>query len=157
MEKADPRDRYFKTEILLPAPIEDVFDFFSDAKNLERITPDFLHFKVLDQSTPQIQDGTVFNYRLKIRGIPVHWQSRIEQWRPLEQFADTQLRGPYQKWYHLHSFERRGAQTFMKDEVIYRLPLGYLGDLFAGRWVDRDVRNIFAYRSKVISEIFSAP
>jgi len=155
-EKREARDRHFIDEIVLAAPLEKVFYFFSDAKNLEKLTPPWLNFKVLSQSTPKIEEGTLLDYQLKIRGFPLKWRTRIELWQPNKAFIDTQLKGPYQKWYHLHAFssEANGTQTRMRDEVLYRLPLGYAGDLAAGWYVDRDVRAIFRYRVKSISDIF---
>jgi ligand-binding SRPBCC domain-containing protein len=147
-------ERRFRTETLLSQPIEVVFPFFADAKNLERITPPFLRFRVLDQSTPEIQEGTVFNYRLRIRGIPIHWRSQIEQWEPGHKFVDRQLKGPYKKWVHLHEFIAEGNSTRMIDTVDYDLPMGTIGRWVAGWYVDRDVKSIFRYRETVIREIF---
>lgn len=149
------KNREFSTEVIVPARIEKVFDFFSDAKNLETITPPWLHFKVLSQSTTQIQEGTEFEYSLKLRGFPVRWKSRILKWKTNEQFVDMQLKGPYKKWEHLHLFKSHPDGTWMKDQVEYALPFGVLGDVFGGWYVDRDVRKIFEYRKKVILESFS--
>ncbi len=154
LSKKERRDRHFATSILLPKPLPEVFQFFADAHNLERITPPWLNFKVLWQSTPKIEKGTLFDYKLKIRGFPINWRTEIAEWELNRRFVDTQLRGPYQKWYHLHLFWAEGNQTRMQDEVLYRLPFGTCGDVIAGWWVDRDVKMIFDYRAKVISEIF---
>lgn len=152
----EARDRHYQCSIVLHAPLDEVFHFFSDARNLERITPPWLNFKILGQSTPSIEEGTEFDYRLRIHGFPIYWKSRILQWNLNERFVDTQLSGPYQKWYHLHLFWAEGDRTRMQDEVLYRLPLGCLGDRLAGWWVDRDVKRIFEYRAKTISTIFGS-
>ena len=68
------------------------------SNNLEKLTPDFLSFKVKDVSTPQVQSGTIINYNLKIHGIPVNWRTLIEEWHPNEKFIDQQQKGPYKKW-----------------------------------------------------------
>jgi len=156
--KKEPLDRHFIDEIVLEAPVHKVFKFFSDAKNLERLTPPWLNFKVLSQSTPQIQEGTLFDYQLRIRGVPVKWRTRIESWQSDNAFVDTQLIGPYQKWYHLHVFtpEADGRHTRMRDEVLYRLPFGTLGNFFGGWFVDREVQTIFRYRVNSISDIFKS-
>lgn len=147
-------ERRFRTETLIPRPLPEVFPFFADAKNLERITPDFLHFKILSQSTPEIGEGTEFKYQLKLRGFPIRWHSRIIEWNPQSSFKDIQLSGPYRKWEHLHEFIPEGEKTRMIDQVDYDLPLGALGRLFAGSFVDKDVKQIFEYREKVIQEYF---
>jgi ligand-binding SRPBCC domain-containing protein len=151
---AQGRQKVFEIEQFIPKKPEEVFPFFSDAKNLEKITPPWLHFRILDQSTPQIQEGTVFNYQLRIRGFPVKWRSRIENWQLNKQFVDTQLRGPYKLWHHTHLFEEIPGGTKMIDRVIYELPLGLIGDLFGRQLVRKDVKTIFDYRYKIIREIF---
>ena len=141
--------REFKTEITIEQPIEKVFAFFSEAKNLETITPPWLNFKILSQSTEQIQKNTLFEYRLRIHGINTRWVTRISEWNPPHFFVDEQTVGPYALWRHTHSFESlENSKTFMKDIVQYELPFGKLGDLLAHWKVKSDIRSIFAYREK---------
>lgn len=131
-------------------PIDEVFVFFKKATNLEKITPPFLNFKVLFQSTPNIEEGTQFKYQLKLHGLPIRWTTIITEWKENEKFVDFQKTGPYQVWYHRHIFIPLGSGTLMVDEVRYRLPFGILGELFALPFVKKDVKNIFNYRQKVI-------
>lgn len=129
-------------------PIEKVFDFFSDAKNLERITPDLLNFRITYQSTPKIQDGTIFKYKLKVHGLPVKWKTQITNWKDNEHFTDYQEKGPYEVWDHTHTFISCDGGTLMIDDVLYRLPMGYIGEL-GGLWlVKKDVPEIFDYRAR---------
>lgn len=148
-------DQIFTQKTFVKAPIDKVFDFFSDAKNLEMITPPWLQFKILDQNTPHIQKGTVFTYRLKIHGVPIHWKTLIEEWVPNSHFVDTQIKGPYQKWHHTHRFESADGGTKVDDSVLYRVHFGALGHLITGRFVRKDIQTIFAYREQAISSIFS--
>ena len=146
---------FHKSETWIPRPIEQVFEFFSDAKNLERITPPTLSFKIVKVSTEKIQTGTLIDYNLKIHGVPVKWRTEIQDWSPPHQFVDTQLRGPYSRWHHTHSFSKLADGTFMQDKVHYELPLGILGRIGGLALVKRDVKNIFSYRQKVILDLFS--
>ena len=84
-----------KIEQWVPQSINKTFAFFKEAKNLEKLTPDFLKFKILSQSTPEIQNGTKFTYRLSLHGIPVTWKSKISDWKPVSKFSDIQIKGPY--------------------------------------------------------------
>jgi ligand-binding SRPBCC domain-containing protein len=138
----------------VPQKPAEVFPFFSDERNLERITPEFLGFQVLKKSTPQIQEGTLIDYRLKIHGVPARWRTRIEEWVPGERFVDTQLSGPYKKWHHMHRFQSLGGGTLLRDTVRYVIPAGALGNLALGGLIQRDVQRIFGYRKKVIRELF---
>ncbi len=144
------------TEQWVPHPPEHVWPFFCDEGNLEELTPEFLNFKVLAKSTPGIGEGTLIDYRLKLYGIPMDWQSRIEGWEPARHFVDTQLKGPYSYWRHVHEFIPLANGTLMRDVVHYRLPLGWLGSVVAGWKVESQVDRIFSYRSTKIAKRFGS-
>jgi hypothetical protein len=146
-------DRVFRAEQRVPVPREVAFAFFSAPTNLEAITPPWLRFRIVHQSTPELGEGTELVYRLRIHGLPLTWRSRIDDWRPNERFVDVQLNGPYAAWHHTHSFHDAGADTLIRDHVLYRLPLGRLGEWIGGRFVAADVRRIFAYRAAKILEL----
>ena len=133
-------------------PRSEVFKFFSEAQNLEKITPEFLNFKIQNISTPQVQNGTLIDYTLKVHQVPVSWRTEISDWTPDEKFTDSQLKGPYREWIHTHTFEDLGRGTLMSDRVLYKLPLGLLGQMVAGAFVRGDVTQIFAYRRKSVLE-----
>ncbi len=147
------KDQVFTAEQLVPLPREAVFGFFSDPRNLEAITPPWLRFRIIDQSTEAMGNGTTLSYRLRIRGLPATWCSLISEWTPNERFVDTQIRGPYAKWVHTHSFHDRGDATLIRDHILYRLPLGRLGHWIGGRLVAADVEKIFAYRAARTHEL----
>ncbi len=141
----------------VPQPVEKIFPFFTDEKNLETLTPGWLNFKVVNKSTPEVQKGTVINYQLKLHGLPLRWQSRIDDWIPNHRFRDTQLHGPYTRWEHTHTFVPVKGGTLLGDRVLYGVPMGSLGQLVAGAYVTRDISRIFEYRRKKISELFNHP
>lgn len=147
-------DLEFKAEQWIARPLEEVFAFFGKHENLEAITPPWLAFKVLKSSSPRIERGTTIDYELKLHGIPFRWKTAIEEWVPNERFVDVQLKGPYSKWRHTHTFERLGAGTLVRDHVRYRLPAGALGKLVAGWKVRGDVERIFAFRRSAIEKSF---
>ncbi len=135
-------------------PREEVFEFFADAGNLERITPPELNFQIITPQPIAISKGTLIDYRLKLRGIPITWKTEITQWNPPFDFVDTALKSPYRQWIHLHTFEETAnGGTLMTDLVRYRLPLEPVGDL-AHFIVRRELQYIFDYRFKVITEYF---
>ena len=144
-----------KRETTLSAPLERVFEFFSEARNLEKITPPFLKFQVLTPGPIRMAPNATIEYRLKVRGFPVRWQTVIETWNPPHEFSDRQARGPYALWHHTHRFRAIGdAQTWMEDEVRYALPLGPLGQFAHWLMVRRDVEAIFDYRAKCMQTFF---
>jgi uncharacterized protein (TIGR01777 family) len=151
-EKTPKPAHLMYSEQFLPLPRNQVFGFFSDAKNLEKITPDFLHFSIMGMSTDQIEKNTKITYRLKLHGIPFQWLTDIAVWEPPYRFVDQQIKGPYQLWYHEHSFEEVPGGTLMKDWVRFRLPFGKAG-LVGLPKVLADVSRIFAFRTEIIHEI----
>lgn len=143
----------FYAEQFIESSSDKLFKFFGDAQNLGKITPKILNFKIKHVSTPQVEKGTLIDYELKIRFIPVFWRTKIATWDFPYQFIDTQLKGPYKFWHHTHTFKEVEGGVLMTDEVRYRLPMGLLGRLVAGYFVDADVNGIFKYRREVISEM----
>jgi ligand-binding SRPBCC domain-containing protein len=142
-------------EQFIPRPLEEVFAFFSDAHNLEVITPDFLHFKILTPDPLMLTAGFVMDYRLQLFGVPLNWQSRIETFDPPRSFTDVQLRGPYRLWHHVHRFTAVAGGTQMVDEVDYALPLGPLGPVAHALFVRSTLGRIFDYRRDRVAEMFS--
>jgi ligand-binding SRPBCC domain-containing protein len=142
-----------ETEIVLPVAPEEVFPFFCDVHNLERITPPELAFRVLTPGPVEIARGTLIDYRLGLFGVPFGWRTVITAWDPPHVFVDEQLRGPYHTWIHRHTFEAVAGGTRMTDRVDYRLPLHPLSGP-ALPLVRRQLNRIFVFRREVIGELF---
>jgi hypothetical protein len=134
-------------------PVEQVFEFFGNPRNLEKITPDQLRFRVEAVSSEPVEVNTVIDYRLRLHGVPMKWKTLIREWRPPQQFVDFQLKGPYRLWHHQHRFIPVAGGTAMLDRVDYRLPLGPLGGIVQPL-VARDVRRIFDHRHETILRLF---
>jgi len=145
-----------RREMVIPQPLEEVFEWFSDARNLEVLTPDFLHFKILTPTPIEMKPGARIEYSIRIHGIPVRWKTLIETWDVGKSFTDTQTSGPYKLWHHTHRFRAQQGGTWMEDVVRYALPLGPLGQLAHWLMVKRDVATIFDYRAMKIGELFPA-
>ena len=128
---------------LIEKPIDEVFEFFAAPENLESITPPWMKFRLVGCSTKQIQEGTILDYALKVRGVPMKWQSLIRSWNPPHHFIDEQLYGPYRRWIHLHTFKAQGEHTLIGDEVDYAVPGGALIERLMVR---SELRRIFDFR-----------
>lgn len=136
-------------------PREEVFEFFSNAGNLETITPPALGFKILTPLPIGIGAGTLIDYTLSLRGLPIKWRTEISTWEPPYEFVDRQLYGPYRQWIHRHTFTATGAnETLMEDEVRYRLPFEPFGDV-VHFIVRRELEMIFDHRQKVVEELMN--
>ncbi len=140
-------------EQVVDRPVDEVFRFFSMARNLERLTPPWLRFSVITPEPIAKRSGTLIDYRLRVRGIPLRWRSRIEEWHENTSFVDRQIRGPYRLWHHSHEFSAEGDGTRVLDRVDYALPLGPLGEVVHRVLVKRDLRRIFDYRREVVGRV----
>ena len=141
----------FITHQTIERQLPEVFAFFSDAHNLATITPPWLRFEVLTPAPIELQVGTRIDYRLKLRGLPLRWQSEITAWHPPQSFTDEQRRGPYRLWRHTHTFEETAAGTVVGDEVEYAV---WGGSAVNTLFVRRDIAKIFAYRAEKLDELF---
>lgn len=138
----------------IPRSRQEVFDFFSDAGNLESITPPFLRFRILSRMPVEMRIGASLEYSLALFGIRFRWRTRIAHWEHAVGFVDEQVRGPYALWRHTHVFKDEGEGTIMNDTVEYALPLGILGRLARWLFVRRTLDRIFDYRRDVIARRF---
>lgn len=128
----------------------DVFPFYAQARNLEAITPPFLHFRVITPEPIDMRVGTLIQYRLRLHGLPISWLTSIQAWEPPHRFVDVQVRGPYALWHHTHTFTETPEGTLARDEVRYAIGFGPLGELAERLLVRRDLRAIFDFRADAV-------
>lgn len=141
------------SKLWLPRPLDEVFPFFADARNLETLTPPWLRFEVLTPGPVAMAAGARIDYRLRLRGIPIRWQSEITAWEPPYRFIDEQVVGPYRLWIHEHRFTEKNGNTLAEDFVRYAVHGGAIVNRLL---VARDLRRIFEYRRQQMQSIFGA-
>jgi ligand-binding SRPBCC domain-containing protein len=139
-------------ESFVRRPLDEVFAFFSDALNLQRITPPSMRFKVVTPGPIVMARGLRIDYRLRVRGLPMRWRSEITTWEPGVRFVDEQRRGPYRYWIHEHRFHAKEGGTQMLDTVHYASPGGPL----IHRWLVRpDLEKVFGFREESLKGLFA--
>ena len=145
---------FFGSCIYLNINQEEMWDFMSNEKNLEEITPPWLNFKVLHKTHEHLQKGSIITYKLYLKGIPISWQSLISDWQENKFFADTQIKGPYGLWHHQHLFVPLQNGMLMYDYIDYDVPLWPFGEI--GLWmIKKDLKKIFNFRSKILTQKFN--
>jgi ligand-binding SRPBCC domain-containing protein len=145
----------FKDETLINQPRSVVFNFFSEAVNLELLTPPWLRFRILSNLPITMSKGVQIKYRLQLYHIPLKWLTEISLWEPPFRFIDKQLKGPYKLWIHLHQFEDTDTGTRMIDELKYAIPPVPFRHFITHHFVANRINEIFSYRKKMILEYFS--
>ena len=143
-----------KTELWLLRPRSEIFQFFADPTNLERLTPDWLRFEIISKARQTMTEGAHLDYRLRIHGVPIKWRSEITHWKPPHRFVDRQTKGPYQLWVHEHTFSEHQGGTLVCDNVEYSVFGGALVNRF---FVAPDLDRIFRYRHAALKNIFDSP
>lgn len=146
---------HIHTEQTLSAPLDRVFAFFSDAGNLESLTPAFLKFRVETPRPIEMREGALIDYSLRLHAIPIRWRTRIHIWEPGRRFVDEQIKGPYRLWIHEHAFEQaRDGGTIVRDHVRYRPPLGAIANTL---FVRPQLRRIFEFRAEATRRLIDQP
>lgn len=131
-----------------------MFAFFADPGNLESLTPPWLRFRILNATESPVRKGTRIQYRLRLNGIPVRWESVIAEYDGERGFADEQVRGPYRYWYHRHLFREVPGGVEVKDVVEYELPFGPVGRLVHRLVVRGQLERIFGFREAKMAQLF---
>ena len=141
---------------LLPITIQEAWDFFSSPKNLAKITPSHMKFKILYISGgDKAYAGQIIRYKINVLPwLPMHWVTEITQVKEPSHFIDEQRFGPYALWHHQHHFKEVQGGVLMTDEVNYAIPLGFLGRLAHWLFVGKEVNAIFEHRFKALEDYF---
>jgi len=146
----------FQREQLIDASLEDVWDFIKNPKNLKRITPDYMDFKVTSKDAgDNMYPGMIISYRVRpVLNIPMTWVTEITHVSENKYFVDEQRKGPYKIWHHEHKLELTEDGVLMTDLITYEPPLGFLGAIANSLFIKGQLNNIFNYREKVVTDYF---
>jgi ligand-binding SRPBCC domain-containing protein len=144
-----------KTKQFVKTDMATCWDFFSDPKNLSKITPQSMGFIVRTELPDKMYEGLMIEYTVSpMLGIPMNWITEIKTVKNHSFFVDEQRKGPYRIWHHEHHFKEVEGGVEMTDIVSYELPLGFLGRLMHPILVKNKLKEIFDYRRQKVDELF---
>jgi ligand-binding SRPBCC domain-containing protein len=161
-------------DIWVPAPVDQVWTFCSQPKNLAAISPEFLHLSVSAPDSPQEADLVHITLNPGGFGATIKWDSRIscvQNNGSTRAFVDTQEKGPFMYWRHEHVFESGAIEiegsrsksflraknpgTWIKDRVEYDIAPFGIGKLINNLVIENELAKMFAHRSASLREIFA--
>jgi ligand-binding SRPBCC domain-containing protein len=145
-----------KTKQLLPASLDEVWEFISSPKNLKEITPDHMGFDIITSDlADKMYPGMIIAYRVSpLLGLKMTWVSEITHVREKEYFVDEQRIGPYAMWHHEHQIKQVEKGVLMSDIVSYQPPFGFIGSIANALLIKKQLKPIFDYREKALEQIF---
>lgn len=145
-----------KTSQKLPISIEKAWNFFSDPKNLAKITPTWLNFQIVSDLPPKMHAGMIIVYTVRpILNISTTWVTEITHVKENFYFVDEQRFGPYKMWHHEHVFKDNGDGTItMEDLVSYVVPFGIIGRIANHFILRKRINDIFNFRRNVLIKMF---
>lgn len=139
----------------VPISLQEAWNFLKSPKNLEKMTPKEMGFKIIDGAERETYAGQLITYEVTpLLGIKTKWVSKITQVEYLKYFTDEQLYGPYAMWHHTHFIKEIEGGVEMEDVIYYKVPFGILGKLFHPILVKPQLEKIFKFRSEKLIEIF---
>ena len=147
----------FKTQMQFNNSLEEIWEFISDPKNLQEITPEYMQFRILNDPLPEkMYPGMIIKYSVKpIFKIPTTWVTEITQVRDKEYFVDEQRVGPYTMWHHQHILQKRKDGVLMNDIVSYKPPFGIIGALSQKLFIRSKIEEIFEFRNMAFAKRFN--
>ena len=148
--------RTLEREQWLPIPIEQAWEFFSSPRNLAKITPGDMDFRIREPfDDVPMHEGQRISYTVRpLFGLPLKWVTCIATAEAPHRFVDIQIKGPYKHWWHELTFIAKDGGTLMKDKVEYELPFGMFGDLLHGPLVKGRLKAIFDFRFRTLERLF---
>lgn len=145
-----------RTEQTFNAPIDEVWEFFSSPRNLEKITPNKLKFQILNNPAEKAYPGQIIAYKISIfPPFQTKWVTEITYVKNQEFFVDEQRFGPYAMWHHEHHFKAEGNTTVMEDIIHFKMPLGFLGRIAYALFAKKQLQKIFNFRKEEVAKVFA--
>jgi ligand-binding SRPBCC domain-containing protein len=143
--------RFFYNEFEVNSNIERVWEFYTDIRHLEIITPSDIKLKIMQTSDQVLKKGAVACFSGKII-IKAHWCSKITFFEKFgyidEMISKENIRPPFQIWKHVHTFvEIAQRRTRVIDKVEFELPYGFIGRLLEF-YIRFKLQKIFDHRKR---------
>jgi len=142
-------------KLILPIGLDEAWDFFSDPKNLKKITPEYMGFHIMSSTDEEMYAGQIISYKVSpLLGVKMNWVSEITHVEHKKYFVDEQKIGPYAIWHHKHFLKEIEGGTEIRDVVHYKLPISFIANRFHSVIVKPRLKEIFEYRTNILHSMF---
>lgn len=142
----------FVKESLIHATSERVFAFHERSDVLELLMPPWETARVI-QGAKISEVGSRAIIETRVLGpIKIRWVAEHTRYEPPHLFEDVQIDGPFRSWRHRHIVETHSEGAWLRDEIEYEPPLGFLGKAVAPLLIERRLRRLFDHRHQVTRE-----
>ena len=149
--------KVLKQEQFLPISLETAWSFFATPKNLNLVTPKDMVFEITSELPERLYEGLIITYRIKpMMNIPMNWCTEITHIQEQQFFVDEQRKGPYNIWHHEHHFKAVEGGVLMTDLLHYDIGKSIFGWVAGKLFVHKKVKEIFAYRYRILERYFDA-
>jgi len=136
--------------------MQKAWDFIKTPKNLDRITPAELEFKIVSDVPDNMFNGLIVEYIITVPFFGRRkWVAEMKHIREPFSFVDDQRVGPYRFWYHYHELIEVEKGIRFIDRVYYEVPYGVLGKLAHFFIIKKTLKRIFDYRAEKFKELLS--
>jgi len=146
-----------KREQHINCSLDEAWAFFSTPRNLDKLTPESVGFKITQCDSDTAHEGQMIAYKVKVAPLTwVTWLTEITKVNEKESFIDDQRIGPYKIWHHTHRFKELEDGVLMTDDITYVMPFGLIGVIVHALFVKNKLRHIFDERKRLCEQYFSA-
>ncbi len=142
-----------ESKVSIAAPIEAVYGFHLETKNLPLISPPSMKAELIKESGEAL--GKEIELKITQFGaFSSIWVVRIEEYEPPFKLTDLALQSPFPYFKHTRHFSQPcAAVTELRDVIEYALPFGAVGELANKLSIEKMIREMFEYREQRTKEI----
>lgn len=130
----------------MPVPVATLSDWHFHAGALDRLAPPWMPIRIL-QHANAMAPGAEARVQVRVAGVPLEVTSRHRDAVAGTGFTDEQVKGPFARWVHRHTFLPHDEhQSALEDRVDYELPGAPIGQAVCGGWINRCLERAFVWR-----------
>lgn len=132
----------FKTEIMIDAPIEEVFEFYTNPDNIKESWPRDLVKESQNVSGQKSEEGSEMKVKGEYMGKQDEMLLEVVEKEQNKRLVTKQTEGPFQQWESTQEFQSNGNNSTRVNHTInYELPTtGKVANFLTGSQAEDKIR-----------------